>query len=141
MKPTKVQLKAVIKEIENLKEYTTKEEKGILNFKVLKPLSPELCIYGQMTGDCDSKRAVVLLKQCAVKWVAYQLLENTFKPAKSRKGQKTMPTALNISWGGRNSFSALEHFIVNFPEHNKNILGYIKGTSKNLKLKKLLNNI
>lgn len=48
-----------------LKEHATKEELARLNLFLLNPYSPKDCIYGQMTGNCNSKRAQLLIMECA----------------------------------------------------------------------------
>ena len=50
-------LKIVSEEINNIKNKATKEEKNRLNFEGFRHQYPENCIYGQMTGRCDSSRA------------------------------------------------------------------------------------
>lgn len=61
-------LKLVRKEIISLKKKATSEELCKLNFSTLAPSNTEKCIYGQMTGDCDSDRARELSPK-TFKWV------------------------------------------------------------------------
>jgi hypothetical protein len=46
--------------------HATEEEKGRLDLETLDPGHYELCVYGQMTGDCYSERALELLRLCGV---------------------------------------------------------------------------
>lgn len=62
---TKKLRKQVIKEALNLRKYATKEEISKLNINTLNTMESDLCIYGQMTGDCFSERAIELLNKCA----------------------------------------------------------------------------
>lgn len=48
-----------------LKQYATKEELDNLDLKDLDPLDEDSCIYGQMTGGCNSERAQELIMLCA----------------------------------------------------------------------------
>lgn len=67
MKTSAKQLnKLVIKEINNLIIHATKTERRRLNYKYFNPNHTTKCIYGQMTGSCDSERAKQLLNKCAV---------------------------------------------------------------------------
>ncbi len=47
-------------EIKHLKEHATAEEIGRLNFETFCGQNSRSCIYGQMTGNCHSSRAVEL---------------------------------------------------------------------------------
>lgn len=55
------------KEAENLKQYATPEEINLLSIDNLDPNDVSRCIYGQMTGHCDSERAEELIIQCCEK--------------------------------------------------------------------------
>lgn len=52
-------------EAKALREHATKEELGKLDIRNLDANNPHCCVYGQLTGDCDSDRATVLMKRCA----------------------------------------------------------------------------
>src|SRR5689334_4198531 len=68
--------KLVIEEAKNLKKLASGEEKSRLNFKELDPEFPTACIYGQMTKNCHSERAVELIRECASR-VYYRNIGNT----------------------------------------------------------------
>jgi len=56
----------VIEEATNLRKYTTKKELKQLSFDKLDTQSRIACIYGQLTGNCDSSRARELMnRSCA----------------------------------------------------------------------------
>lgn len=46
---------------------TTPEERKKLDFSTLEPQRIDRCVYGQMTGDCNTNRAVSLMVMCAKK--------------------------------------------------------------------------
>lgn len=59
------ELEALVQEeIANLKKYATKGELSNLNIETFNGLDPHLCIYGQLTGYCNSPRAEELMKIC-----------------------------------------------------------------------------
>lgn len=63
---TKELKKAVVKEALLLREYATVEEKKKLCLSILDGRDSGLCVYGQMTGSCNTPRAIQLLKVCAI---------------------------------------------------------------------------
>lgn len=60
-----VMQKLVIEEATNLRNLISEEESENLDFRKLKTTNRHFCIYGQLTGDCDSRRAIYLMKKCA----------------------------------------------------------------------------
>lgn len=50
-------LKQVITELKHIKRHATPEELNKLSFITFNKNNPCKCIYGQMTGNCDSTRA------------------------------------------------------------------------------------
>lgn len=50
-----------------LKQHATKEEIGSLRIDRFDPDNYEECIYGQITGNCYSVRALELIKECCTK--------------------------------------------------------------------------
>lgn len=52
-------------EAEKLKMFATKEEISKLNLSTFEPDDRLNCIYGQMTGNCNSERANELIMNCA----------------------------------------------------------------------------
>ena len=59
-------LKEVRTEAYNLKLMATTEELDRLDIDTLDPETKQSCIYGQMTGSCQSVRAYHLMNACAV---------------------------------------------------------------------------
>lgn len=53
-------LSKVKREIKHIKKHATEDEKSLLNFSDFNHTSRFECIYGQMTGECDSERALAL---------------------------------------------------------------------------------
>ncbi len=56
-------VKKVQKELDDIKARATPEEIARLNFAYFNSKHTERCIYGQMTGDCDSDRAKEIRKK------------------------------------------------------------------------------
>lgn len=51
----------------NIRKYASKEEKANLNIQEFDADNRTECIYGQMTGNCYSRRAYSLIRKCAAK--------------------------------------------------------------------------
>lgn len=121
--------KLVLQEIENLKIYATYEEIGKLDFTTFKPFMIGTCIYGQMTGNCFSDRATVLLDLCTIPYSDYT---SAYWPTNEMKfaGNRTKlykSTIINV-------FSPLEYYIFNYSETNEKIIAYLKGEIQTLNL-------
>lgn len=96
-------LQEVYDEIETIREKATDEEKAKLDIWSFAPTDGRRCIYGQMTGQCDSVRAIEIM-------------------------QKSIPNR-NV-WGPQVGFTPLERYIVQHertPDVNPSIIEYIKG--------------
>jgi hypothetical protein len=57
----------VIAEAESIRQYATFQERGRLDFETFNPSERSYCIYGQMTGHCDSERGKELIRLCAIR--------------------------------------------------------------------------
>jgi hypothetical protein len=57
-------IELTIKEATKLRKTATQEELDRLRIEWFMPSNREKCIYGQMTGSCDSRRAVELIQGC-----------------------------------------------------------------------------
>ena len=57
----------VFHEINMLKTHATKDELAKLNFDTFDYNHVQKCIYGQMTGDCQSKRAKKLMNLSCIR--------------------------------------------------------------------------
>jgi len=130
--PAKVSTKLVnlvIDEARLLKETATKAELDRLsiNVKHLNPDSPTKCIYGQMTGDCETQRATDLIKLCCQK--VYEVKTRTHVITKSvLNGSPKDKTREQF-------FSPIEVYI--FVAQDKldklqNLLSYLKGKKETL---------
>ena len=92
----------VVNEALALREHATKEEIGRLDFSKINPDHQELCIYGQMTGNCFSDRSTELLKNCAIPYSGN--VYHFDKPA--------IPTKFNRKlWKENFSYSSIEFYI------------------------------
>jgi hypothetical protein len=118
--------KLVLQEIENLKIYATYEEIGKLDFETFNPVHTKNCIYGQMTGDCFSPRAVELLDLCATPFSHFTSTWDSTEATEFRENRN--PNKLG------NVFSTLEYYIDNYSETNEQIIAYLKGDSKTIEL-------
>ncbi len=102
MRLSKSQIPEVIREIETIRQHATEEEKARLNWEDFHPSSDENCIYGLMTGHCDSVRARQLARMSGN--------EKSIHPA-----------------GWSYQVSPMEIFIHDHEELNFEIIQYIKG--------------
>ncbi len=112
-------LKEVDVELKHLKKHATKEEISNLNLKKFSSYLRDRCIYGQMTGECDSSRAKELYVKSYCK-LPYNEIFNT----------ESLP---NFDTG--NHFTALERYIC-FIDRKQTckIMEYLKGTIDNIDL-------
>lgn len=132
-------LEDVRTEIESIKLHATKKEKSRLNFKEFKPAYSEDCVYGQLTGDCRSERAIELIEKSCVR--IWDLSEKNvdidkIKDASFEEAKSFLNGAFDKETFGDGCqyLSALEGYIVLKRANNENILAYIKGETDKLKL-------
>lgn len=141
-------LKAVEHEVKTLKKLATKEELENLNFEYLHPEFPQSCIYGQMTGECYSKRAKELMdKACIIVtntgeegMGTEEFYGKTYSQAKhlingknTGQGWKGEPGSM---FGSRSyaHLSALEAYICLKGAKTKSIISFLKGETEKLTL-------
>lgn len=99
-----------IKEAVALKNKATKEELCSIFPDRINGASTSNCIYGQMTGNCDSCRALTLLSECAI-----PVLGGASMPSKNLTliGDSFDFCDRDAMWGGANRFfSAIETLIL-----------------------------
>jgi hypothetical protein len=96
----------VAEEARNLKRFATPEELAKLNFKTINAFGGHCNVYGQLTGNCSSKRASELLALCAS--VSFNNYGDSYKVVKVFK---------RGSAGCRRRYSAIETFM--FETHNE----------------------
>ncbi len=85
-----------------------------MSIKKLKAHDEQLCIYGQITGDCNSERSINLLNKCAK---PYSALLYEYRPVEAIKFTSTGDTA----------FSALEYYICQEGAKSNLVIKYLKG--------------
>lgn len=134
----------VMHEIDMLKKHATQKEKNNLDFSEFNPMYPNSCIYGQLTGACDSKRAKSLMNKSCIRVMhlksgVVELLGKPFSKIKHKiNGKYTKQTwdPENTTWGERcyQYLSSLEGYISLSNAKNKQIIKYIKGEIDTLKL-------
>lgn len=122
-------LEMVQNELDTIKKRATKREIGRLNILTFNHKFHDLCIYGQMTGYCESKRA---------KKIMVKTFENVVKSLKDCNSdflsfsKQDNKTSKDLSYG----FTPLEKYLymVKKPMHKK-IIQYLKGEIININLK------
>ena len=137
MKYTKKQFFVdVAKEVESLKKNATKEEIERLNITTLMPSKKDSCIYGQMTGDCTTARAIELIGMSCQRYIntssASKIRNNGIDFIQGNINGTSIPrrrSGFDVGW-----FSTLEAYIVLPEAKNKNIIAYLKGEKKTLVL-------
>lgn len=116
----------VVDEATKLKQHATADELAGLDFERLDPRSPSMCIYGQMTGDCRSDRAIELLVLCAV---SYALRAFYYK-----KPSSIILREFTESLG---AYSAIEFYIYQEAAKNKTLINFLKNKTTTLKVSDL----
>lgn len=128
----------VMHEIEMLKTHATEKEKVRLGYTAINPARTDHCVYGQLTGDCQNKRAKKLMDLSCTRVFSQNIIpvcrEINFSDVKSKiNGEYT-----GQDWGtaGRNLvyISALEGYISLKDAKNAEIIAYIKGEREALSL-------
>src|SRR5690606_22686038 len=113
------ELKRLVKnEAELLKKYATDEEILRLSFDGLDPMRGNKCIYGQMAGDCYSRRAIELLNLCA-------------KPYSQRLGGY-VESGDDLFEKYYRAFSPIELYISLDGARNKELISYLKDETNTL---------
>jgi hypothetical protein len=117
-------LAEVMNEIEIIKIKATPSEIGRLNINDFSHASPSRCIYGQMTGECSSKRAKELTPK------VYDIIGGDIFETYTPFTKQIMTK--RHGWA---SFTPLEKYLymVRKPMHTK-IIAYLKGDTDTLKL-------
>lgn len=126
MKTKKQFLKEVVAELDTIREKATKEELKRLDFNKFRFYKPENCIYGQLTGNCHSIRAAVIMPK-------------SYSGITSINGniEKINPIDFSqLDTGRGRLFTALEQYlyIVDSDKHRE-ILQYLKGEIKTIEIK------
>ena len=116
--------KLVISEATKLKFCATQTELSKLDFDNLSPESFERCIYGQMTGDCQSERASELLSCCAVPYSSDldYLRRTSIKRFNVINRRKLLV------------FSAIEYYITCNDAKNRELIDFLRDKTQKLEL-------
>lgn len=139
-------VKEVEHEIKMLKIHATKRELNKLNFQEFSPNNREECIYGQISGQCNSERAKELMDKCCIKAINFF---NNPRPISFLGGIYTFKKISNFTtdydskviWDSSNQIrdyyylSALECYIGLKGSNNKDIFDYLTGKTEILNLK------
>ncbi len=141
-KITKKQFLADVEhEVRAIKANATPEEIEKLNFSRLNPLRPTNCIYGQMTGICNSKRAEELMNKSCIrqtvqtKYGVEDFEDKSFTEIKGLINGEYKKSTWEVSSGRTYSYlSALEAYICLKGAKNENIIKFLKGETETLEL-------
>ena len=118
-------IEAVKVEAANLKKYATKEELDNLDFNTFNPSSSNLCIYGQMTGRCWSRRS-------------HELIINSTKIGFPMLSYGDIDVGIGSVYD--RNFSPIEKYIATNNDtdfqviQNKKLISYLKGETDDLNL-------
>jgi hypothetical protein len=129
----------VRKEAEALRVHATKEERGELDFNTIDPNDSRMCIYGQMTGDCFSERAAILINKCTIRYFKDGMFEevsehgvdglsNVVKGKKVRGFVKQRASLTIVH------YSAIEAYILLPEANNASLISYLRGETETLTL-------
>lgn len=112
----------VRKEAEALKIHATKEERGRLVFELLNPHNIMQCYYGLMCGNCESSRAIELIKKCAP-----TMLQS------GNNGMQPIGRLNNIEMISY-YYSPIEGYAQKPEARNENLIAYLRGETETLEL-------
>lgn len=120
-------LNMVLVEADHLRKHATDEEKGRLDFDSLDIDDVTRCIYGQMTGRCNNRRA-------------NELYAKTFNSLSMETGNSNKGTVLfsvvmksQINTEASLIFSPIEVYITMKGAKNESLISYIKGETNDWK--------
>lgn len=131
----------VRKEAEALRVHATKEERGRLDFKEFHQQGQRSCIYGQMTGDCFSERAAILINQCTPRYFNRDVFPfmwgekiNMNRISENLNGIKVSDFVKERTRASGASFSAIEAYILLPEANNANLIAFLRGETETLEL-------
>lgn len=130
----------VRKEAEALRIHATREERERIIFNRLNPENINKCIYGQMTGDCYSERACVLIKKCACRYIKDSALTEIQSEGFTRIAEKVNGRRVKNLYENRNQtfdpihYSAIEAYILLPEANNANLIAYLREETETLEL-------
>lgn len=125
----------VIAEATKLKKNATLYEIANLDFSNLRTASKYNCIYGQMTGNCFSERAVELIEASCKRVFNINISERDKdkKMGKIYGKLNGKPVTRDEYWSPIEIFIDMERNQNN--GNNKRLIDYLKGETKKLTLK------
>lgn len=133
-------LQDVRTEVEALKANATQEEIAKLNFETFNPMKMDRCIYGQMTGSCENKRAKELMDKACVRVTnkdSRSFENRNFDDVVDKiNGAYEQQTWVPTGWHERDYgyLSMVETYIFLSGSKPKNIMDYLKGNVETLEL-------
>jgi hypothetical protein len=128
-------------EVEMLKKHATKEEIEKLDYVHLDPVHMGKCIYGQMTGSCESDRAKALMDLACVRVYVGDVMirgkeykeiqKNMNGPYKGQMWSNDWDNGVKRSY---THLSMIETYICLIGAKNKKLIDYLKGETDTLEL-------
>ena len=132
MKRSKKELKKLFSLVKNeakkLKKKATSKELDKLSFTELDPVDFYKCIYGQITGDCFSGRAIELIEGCCKRVYANDTDKDVDEYILNGKPKKSDRTQY---WSPIEVFIATKENQEN--GNNKMLVRYLKGKEEKLR--------
>lgn len=127
----------VRKEADALRANATAAERDKLDFYSLKPTDSTACIYGQMTGNCWSKRSYDLIDVCTEKKISSRRYAvGIYSDTLCGIEEDQLLTDVKDEPRGTRHWSPIEVFIAlyenRFNGNNKALVKYIKGETDTL---------
>lgn len=129
----------VKKEAEALRVHATSEEIARLNIDKLSPEDMASCIYGQMTGDCNSFRGIDLINRCAIRYIKdgdlSYISRDGFERIQKFVNGATVDNLYENRHNGMDAhYSAIEAYILLPEARNANLIAYLRGETETLDL-------
>lgn len=123
-----------IKEAVKLKKHATKKEISKLDISDFNPDSESRCIYGLMTGHCESERANELILKCCER-----VYSNTNSPSRANNKLNGAPTK-QIEYSRLSQYTSPIETLI-FPrncgkEAGIRIIRFLKGETRTLTIPK-----
>lgn len=126
--------KALVTEVTNLKKHATKAEIRKLAKTKINSTNRFKCIYGTMTGNCNSTRAHELIKLCCSK-VLNLVERHRFNSAKM-SGKPDISKRQSV-FGRLKWITPIERYIISEESTNKEnvakVVDYLKGKTEEFK--------
>lgn len=120
-------------EVETIKKLATTSETSRLDLSKFQHSRRDNCIYGQMTGDCRSKRACQLITKACVRLAIPRLIKNSRNSFEEIQDAIDKPLTGEME-GRLNYFSMLETYLYLNDSKPENIINYLKGKTETLEL-------